>query len=401
MTRLLRGAVFNQANIYIFLWCLYFSQGSFYPTGSIISQMALLILLCMSIINYYLTLTKYKFTSYLKWLHILLLMFLIYGVILLLSGERLIVRDSYVVTSNYEYLKAILISILPVFSAYAYTLRGQITSTSLKCWIPVWLLLAVVSYYTYQQNALSLFMSREEVTNNMAYRFLALMPVFVLFYRRTLVMVGGLLFCCLFILLGMKRGVILMAVINLSVLLYYMYKNGNRQKKIYIIIASVIVILVLSFVVMQLLSTSDYFVSRIDATLEGNSSGRNDIYSSYWNYYITQDNLFNLLFGNGANATLKIGSNYAHNDWLELLINQGFLGAVIYVVYFMKFYKSIQLKKYGNPFYYIGLKMIFVIAFLSTIFSMSYASMEIFMTLTLGFLLAEVHKQSCNKYQFK
>lgn len=401
MKQLLMEFIFNEANIYILLWCVYFSQGTFYPTGSVISQIILLILMLISLKNYIFVITRYRLSSYLKWLNILLMMFILYGVALILSGEKIIMRATYGVTPNYEYLKAIFISILPIFSAYLYTLRGKISINTLKYWIPIWLLIAVISYYEYKKNALSILTSGDEVTNNMAYRFLSLMPIFVLFYKRIWVMVGGLFICSVFVLLGMKRGCILMAVINLSVLLYYIYKNGNLRNKIYIIIAFLVAVLALSFVVMQLLSTSDYFVSRIDATLAGNSSGRNDLFSNFWNFYISQNNTFNLLFGNGANATLKVGSNYAHNDWLEILINQGLVGAIIYVVYFVKFYKCIRFKKYGNPFYYIGLKMIFVIAFLSTIFSMSYASMEIFMTLTLGFLLAKVHHQNSCKYQFK
>lgn len=382
--------VFNQANLYIFLWCLYYAQGTFYPSGSIISQGVLIVLLLMSMKNYFIAFTKYKLPLYFHGLNVLLLMFVLYGIGLILSGERLVVREYYTYSSNYEYLKAILISLLPAFSAYVYAKKGLFTLKSLKYWVPIWLIIAVISYYSYERNALSLIVSRDEVTNNIAYRFVALMPVFVIFYKKPLFMVLGLLFCLLFILMGMKRGAIVIAALNLMFVIYQLYKTGNAQMKKYIILSFVCILVVLFFVVKEMLSTSEYFVARVDATLEGNSSGRDQLFSVFWNYYLNQDSIINLLFGNGANATLRIGSNAAHNDWLEILINQGLFGVYIYIYYFFNFYKSLLYKKVGNPFYYIGLKMIFLVTLLSTFFSMSYGTLDIFLTLTLGFFLANI-----------
>lgn len=399
MGNILKNQFMNRANIYILLWCIYYLQGIVYASGSIVSQSVLLILLLISLYNFFVVLIKYKLPIYLKGLNILLFLFSIYGVALLLSGQKILIQESFAVSSNHEYLKAILISLLPVYSAFLYTKQGYLTAKSLKYWMPLWFITAIISYYSYQQSALSLLVSRDETTNNVAYRFVALMPIVVLLYKRPVSMFISLLVCFLFVLMGMKRGAILIAVINLLIVVYYMYSTANKKLRRYIIISSLAIVVALVFFVEQLLHNRDFFASRIEATLDGDSSGRGDIYSSFWNYYLNQTDLVNLLFGNGADATLTIGYNYAHNDWLEILINQGLIGVIIYAVYFVYFYKSILYRGTGNPFIYIGLKMIFSIVFLSTIFSMSYASMDIFLSLALGFFLACIC--SSNTYKLK
>ena len=57
---------------------------------------------------------KYRLPVYFKGLNLLLIMFTIYGVILLISGEHIVFRPSYKGTSNIEYLKSIYKSLLPV-----------------------------------------------------------------------------------------------------------------------------------------------------------------------------------------------------------------------------------------------------------------------------------------------
>ena len=388
MSKFLNYKFLNQANVYILLWCVYYLQGTIYASGSLLSQSILLILLLISLCNYLKVVTTYKLPLYFRGLNTLLLMFILYGIVLLLSGQKIIIQETFTVSSNHEYLKSVLISLLPIFSAFLYTKQGLLTPKMMRLWIPIWILIALLSYYSYQQLALSILVTRDEITNNVAYRFVALMPILILLYKKPIFMFCAILFCLLFILMGMKRGAILIAAVNLLIVLFYMYKVGSKKMKFFIILSSFIICVALVISIEQLLLSSDYFASRIDATLDGDTSGRGDIYSSFWNYFINQSNLLNLLFGNGADATLIIGYNYAHNDWLEILINQGVIGASIYLLYFILFYKSILYRGIGNPFVYIGLKMIFSTVFLSTIFSMSYASMDIFLSLSLGFFLA-------------
>ena len=86
--------------------------------------------------------------------------------------------------------------------------------------------------------------------------------------------------------------------------------------------------LIISDIMMQ----NDYFQTRLTSTLEGNSSGRDEIYSHIWNVF-NNSNMFHYLFGYGAQGSFIMTAKFAHSDWLELLINQGLLGFIIYINY--------------------------------------------------------------------
>ena len=72
------------------------------------------------------------------------------------------------------------------------------------------------------------------------------------------------------------------------------------------------------YFVIDMMSSNDYFLQRIKATKEGDSSGRDSIYSFFWTYFTERADFVHYLFGRGANGTLEIYYNYAHNDWLRL-----------------------------------------------------------------------------------
>lgn len=138
---------------------------------------------------------------------------------------------------------------------------------------------------------------------------------------------------------------------------------------------------------MHMLETSDYFNSRIQATLEGNSSHRDEMYSSLLRTFVYDTSLFQMLLGRGAWGTLTVSFNFAHNDWLEILTNQGLLGIIVFIYYwicFLKNCKDVNLPSESR----ICLYMLLLIYFMKTIFSMSYSDMSIYSTSVLALCLA-------------
>ncbi len=103
------------------------------------------------------------------------------------------------------------------------------------------------------------------------------------------------------------------------------------------------------------MSSSDYMMERIEDTLAGNSSSRDGLYSFFWKYF-TEDSCFiHYLLGRGANGTLDIYYNYAHNDWLEIAVNQGLLGIFVYAFYWFGFLKTwkrakISMRRLSSPY---------------------------------------------------
>ena len=103
------------------------------------------------------------------------------------------------------------------------------------------------------------------------------------------------------------------------------------------------------------------------------------------------------MLGSGANATINIAGNYAHNDWLEIAVNNGLIGIVIYVVYWISLFKTCRNAKL-YPKYYLILTTFIIIVFMETLFSMSYNSQPIYITSVLAWVLASLQTTQSSIY---
>ena len=176
-----------------------------------------------------------------------------------------------------------------------------------------------------------------------------------------------------FILMGMKRGAILIGAVCMIWFLMEMFRTAKRYKKLLIVLVSTVVVVLISYLVWYLLQTSDFFNQRLQATIEGNMSGRNVLFITFLNYFLYDTTAFQFLFGSGANATLEVSVNYAHTDWLELAINQGVLGFVLYVIYWVCFFRAWRSMK-ENRLVHFAFGMLLLIYFMRTFFTFSYGA---------------------------
>ena len=227
----------------------------------------------------------------------------------------------------------------------------------------------------------------DDVTNNMGYLFVALIPMAAVYKNKISLQYALLIVCMTFIVMGMKRGAIIVGCLSLIYFLYYDYRYNGNISRLKVIFFSFLLIVAAYFVTEHLLQTSDYFVSRINKTMEGNSSGRDEIYSHFWNHFKNETDTIKFLFGNGANATLGIGINYAHNDWLEIAITQGVLGLIVYAIYWLAFLKTIVTTK-ANKTARLALTLAFISFFIETLFSMSYTGYSMCACTVFGYSLA-------------
>lgn len=383
----------NPCNLYILLLTFYSMQGTLIPTGgTMLSQLILFITMVMGLYYTFKTINIPNKPIIFSGLNLLFLLLVVYGVILIFSDHHYIVQaklfDNEV--SNSSYLKKILLSFPNIYTFYYFSRFGYLTKQNLKKWIVVFFGVAVFRYIDYRMMSIQQMLLTggevEEITNNMGYVFAALIPSIVLFKDKVRLQYGLLIFCMIFILLGMKRGAILVGITSLLYFLYYNYKYAQNISRRKVFFFSFIVILTGYLLVSYLMNTSSYFMSRIEATEKGYTSGRNELYSCFWNHFINETNLWKTLFGNGANATLGIGVNYAHNDWLEIAINQGIVGLIVYLFYWLCFIRTI-ISPINN-----SAKLVFTLTFISffikTLFSMSYTSYSMVPCTVFGYYLA-------------
>lgn len=376
-------------------------QGAIIPTGgSLLSQLILLIAMLMGLYYTVKTMQMNDKPIYFKGLSLLFLILVVYGVILVFSDHHYVIKaklfDNEV--RNSSYLKSLFLSFPNIYTFYYFSRKGLLTENSLRKWFIVFVGIAIFRFFDYQITSLQTLLLNgedvEETTNNMGYLFVALMPGVVLFKNNIKPQYGIMIVCMIFIMMGMKRGAIIVGVVSLIYYLYFNFTYNNQVSKGKVLFFSILIIIAAYFITEHMMESSDFFMSRIAQTEEGNSSGRNDIYEHFWNHFKNEIDTFKFLFGNGANATLDIGINYAHNDWLELAINQGVLGLVVYSIYWLCFWKTIKAIK-KNQSAQLVLTLTFISFFMMTLFSMSYTGYSMVSCTIFGYYLAHCREVEC------
>lgn len=382
----------NPCNIYLSFLTFYLIQGVMIPTGgTVFSQLILFCAMLMGIYYTVKTICLPNIPVYFTGLNMLFFMFIIYGILLLFSNHHYIIIFSWSEVPNSTFLKNIFLSLPNVYVFYYFSRKGYLTEKALKKWVIVFLASSVFRYIDNQMALLNMMQLKgvqtKEMTNNMGYLFVALMPTIAVFKDKVRIQYGILILCMAFIMMAMKRGAIIVGTIMLIYILYFNYKYNKNVSKRKVIVFSLFIIVAAYFITEYMMESSDYFMSRIEQTKEGNSSGRNALYERYWNHFKNETDIFKYLLGNGANATLGIGVNYAHNDWLEIAIDEGVLGLVIYCIYWFCFWRTIASIKYN-----ITAKLVLTLTFISflimTVFSMSYTEYSIYSCSVFGYYLA-------------
>lgn len=375
-------------NIYISLWIVYSLQGTLYTSGGMISRLLLVVLMLVSLYYFCYANLKYKLPTPLRILSILVIAWSFYGVFPILFGTG---RTAFPVLS-YSYLRAIYISLLPIYCFYVFFKQRSLDEKNIKVWFFFFLVTATFNYFRYQTNALT-DSSDEEITNNVGYVFLSLLPLLPLFGRKPIIQYGLLAICFYFILVGFKRGAILIGVLCAGWMISRTLRSkqlGGRKlsRRRFLLILMVFVTIGLGvYLIRDLLASSDYFKYRLEMTLEGSSSRRDLLYTFFFNHFIHETNLMRFLFGNGAYGTIQLYFNYAHNDWLEIAIDNGLIVLILYAAFWISLIAMLFKGKRGTTTT-LMLGMFIIIYFIRTMISMSYNSITLYAACALGYALA-------------
>lgn len=390
----------NPCNIYISLLTFYSMQGTMIPTGgTVLSQMIALITMLMGLYYTMKVVAMKGKPVYFKGLNLLFFIFVVYGLVLLFSDHHYVVKAKRFgdgTVSNFSFLKSIFLSLPNIYTFYYFSTKKYLTEKLLKRWIFVFMGAAVFIFIDYQMTTIHEMLLEgtdvDEVTNNMGYLFVALIPSVALFRHKSLLQYGMMIFCMAFIVIGMKRGAIIVGVLLMLYFLYFNYRYHQSMSRTKVLFFSALIVIAAVYIVQYMMETSDYFMARIAQTEEGGSSGRDAIYEHFWNHFKNETDNVKFIFGNGANATLGIYINYAHNDWLEIAINQGVLGLVVYALYWLGFLKTIWNTKH-NKTARLVLSLAFISFFVESIFSMSYTGYSMMACTTFGYCLAHCQDQ--------
>ncbi|KAA6348155.1 hypothetical protein EZS27_004361 [termite gut metagenome] len=339
------------------LFVIYYLQGFLYSSGSILSQGCLFLIIVISFLYFIRTVFHKNIAFYKLWT----VLFLLNTVYFFFGGDYK--------NENVGMYKNIIMVSLIFYPFYYFSLKGWLNKKKLIIFFLIMIPITIIQYYVNISSHNVSF--NENFTNNVSYSFVQLIPfVFLIDKKRKLTPWMLIAILLSFTLLGSKRGAIIVGSIAIILYLYFQLKTTKTIKLYFFVILGIILIVLLS---MQIIKNNDYLQSRYYQTIEGNSSGRDKIYSSIFNKWLNSDakNFF-LGFGFASSVTITDGT-YAHNDWLELLSNCGLFGCVIYICLFIVAIRSI-IKSNWNLDKRILMTTIILMWFATTLFSVWYTS---------------------------
>lgn len=271
--------------------------------------------------------------------------------------------------------------------------KGVINSRWINVACILFLIAAIVNYFFVMRKIMTARNLEEfnNMTNNSSTIFLALIP-FVCLSNKRVLQWGGVLVCWYFLLLAVKRGNIVGAIIP-TIFFLLSYKS-EIKRNVFKIIPVLIIVIISGYFITNWIENNDYLHIKIMRMAEGDSSERDVVYSYFIEYWLGS-NLFHTIFGYGFHATTEMSVFHlpAHNDWIESLFDYGIIGFLFELSIFASFI-SLAMKK--SRYRLITLS-VFSIWLEKSMLSMGYMDpLNVFIYITLGIVLSEMNIERNN-----
>lgn len=370
----------NQKNNFIvyflfFIIALYFSQGWLYEKGNILSQTMLFSWLIIDVIYFFKYANEFKIRS-LGWIIVL---FMIINFASWFFGDKLVIGAQGWHVNTLGDMKNITVFLLSYFPFSYFSKKQNLTDNSLKIFF--WMML-VVSSFTYLTNNEVLLENsfNEDVTNNLAYCFALLFPLLGLFFDKKIKYILLVVFLY-YIMAGAKRGALVCFFVEAVLFFYFSMFSLSRKKKIQGTLGILIGLVLFVISIVVLYNSNTYLQYRLDLMLSGDESGRDSLRTMLITEY-KFGNIFQKFFGRGMDQTLSICGHYAHNDWIQLLIDTGLFGAIVYLMLFINLFKYYNKnKKYMDTrlkFMYLSAVVCWI---LKSMLSMGYTDIHSYLLL--------------------
>lgn len=286
-------------------------------------------------------------------------------------------------------------SISPIYAYYYFAKHDLIDER----WFRTVLIFLVVAVYYKEldekRNQLSHYVHIEEdVTNYIGYYWASLVAFIYFFKGKPMIQYPLLTAFTIMTVSNFKRGAIISLIVVVLIFIFYSLKNNSTFSKIVSAVLVCSVAYIIFDFITDLYLNNDYFAGRIEATMEGRTSNRDNIWSELWDFYNRGPSPLHMLFGYGAQSTVRYIGIQAHNDWLEFLINYGILGLGMYLFYWIRALKEYLLAKtlVSKEIQLIFLSCL-TIMFLKTFFSMSLNDIFFGMAALIGFCVSKIEQE--------
>ena len=351
------------------LYIIYSAQGLAYTSGGALSQLMLLIILGIGGICMVLTfMAERHFPKFLYWI---LGFWIMLAVTFVVSPKQVYAEVFHRYMDTFQQFKVSTVFCLTPFVGYYIGRRQRIPVQQWLILTGLVLLWAIVAFLKTKMSKVGVANANE--TNNSAYAFIYVLPFAAMLmgrYRKIALAFVAVAFA--FIMAGAKRGAILCFALLLVYGVWWYYKNFKFSG--WMIVGIIVILIAGGWYVQRQLEKDKYLQKRLEQTEQGNTSGRDDLYSKLWTEWQNTDNVVSIFIGRGSAQSVTVAGNYAHNDWLELLIDNGLLGVTVYL---MMFYTAFRytLKNSNNRYVHLSMMIVLLFWLIKTFYSMGFASM--------------------------
>lgn len=270
----------------------------------------------------------------------------------------------------------------------------------------------VLFLYLRSVNMLVLSGINELFTSSNQIYYIALLLPFSFLQNKKISKYIYLIITLLLVMISFKRSALVFTSIIFIIAIYFDYKNNNKIRFINKVLISASILLIGYFSYKYIDEYTDgYITNRMGNMQEDQGSGRMDIYQTVWNKYIQQPGI-NQLIGIGFNNVRKqhwaVGSGFnhyfsSHNDFLEILVDFGIIGLIIYLIYIFRLIRNVfSIKRVNDKYYQANLAVLIIFFIMSMVshlflYPSFYVYLIIIIALTKGYLeRLKTHKRIAN-----
>lgn len=377
----------NPCNLYFLVWIVQIVHEPLEIYGNSVSVLVLFGLFVWSLYYLFITFLKYNVPPFLKVWTLLFVLFTIHAFIYMMFPP-----SGVAPSSTRRFLIEHWTSLLPIYPFFVFSMKKQLDRDVLRKWVIPFVVMGVINYYYGESYAYSLLEGAEVVgvTNNMGYSIAFVLPFLFFIKDKPIFQYVGVAVMLGYTFLALKRGAIVIAIIATVFVLRDSVQTIKRNKKIIYCLFTIFIFAVYYFIQYQM-SSNEYFLERVIQTQEGDTSARDDIYMDLIRYIINDMDVFQYIFGLGANGSKKAIGVEGHNDWLEIMVSMGIIG---FYSFFLLWKRSLwQYKQITDKEKKLLFGIVVLMIFIRTFSSMAIRDIYITSTSILGFCLASIAKK--------
>ncbi|MDL2330445.1 O-antigen ligase family protein [Odoribacter sp. OttesenSCG-928-A06] len=286
-------------------------------------------------------------------------------------------------------------AVLPFFPLYYLSRKGEVGEALLKAF---YFCIFIVTIFVFIRGTfLAIEEKNTEATVNEAYRFVFLLPYVVMLKRKWIFVLVAI--SLTFIILSAKRGALLTYFIGLMIYAYYFLKSNRHLVRN--IIALLLLFAIIAYIGIEIYNSNPYLQLRLEETLDGNTSSRDYLIGNLLSHWYNSDSIIDYFIGAGFCQSVSIAGNYAHNDWVEFLVDMGGVGLIVYSLSYFALFRFYFFCK--NIPHLPSFALIVYILLLTSLYSMAFFNEpSSFCFILLGYLLGKSECQRCTtKYKLQ